>query len=195
MPDKEPDYDPFDPKNLLVNQDFVETASVKKLITNIPIKKPDKQVFFRIHPSKTVDENGAVTEWTGVFHVIDLKNDREQYVVGQRIAKELASEVVKKQFRLGVTAQGDLFLMPIGLPEADGKDNTWWISLREVCDIAESKWVRAIPNQSVKGYDVFHAKDTLPEPDWKELLQKLKWWDLIKIAFKNYFRPPDLRRV
>jgi hypothetical protein len=178
---KAADYDPFDPKNLLVSQDFIDTAKVKKLITNIPIRKPDKQVFFRIHPK----EPGC--DWRDVFNVIDLKNDREQYIVSGRMIAELKDEMVRKEFRLGISAKGDLFFMPIGLPSGkDGKDNSWWGSLREMCDIAETKWIRAIPNQSVKGYDAYQSQDVLDEPDWVEALQGLTWWDCVKIAIKNY---------
>ena len=62
-------YDPFDSKN------FVTSAGVKKPITNIPVKRPNKQTFFRICPA---DDRGTSCE---VFDIIDPKNEREEYVV------------------------------------------------------------------------------------------------------------------
>ena len=42
--------DPFDPAALRLPQDFTETASVKKLLENIPVERFNKQDFFRTHP-------------------------------------------------------------------------------------------------------------------------------------------------
>jgi hypothetical protein len=42
--------DPFDLSNLRLNQDFVETAGVKRLLTTVPVRKPNPQDFVRVHP-------------------------------------------------------------------------------------------------------------------------------------------------
>jgi hypothetical protein len=173
-------YDPFDPKNLRVDQNFVASAGVKKAITNIPVKRADKQTFIRIHPA---DDGGT---WSEMFHIIDLKNDREEYVVSQRMVAALASEIVMKQLRLYMTAQGDLGLMPLRLPGPDGRDNPWWSSLRDHCVTAEKKWVRIVPNQHVGAYDIWESVDALPEPDWDGVLGGLTYWECIKIAIRNY---------
>ena len=33
--------DPFDPENLRLDQSFAETAGVKKLLTTVPVRKPN----------------------------------------------------------------------------------------------------------------------------------------------------------
>src|SRR5262249_8354027 len=43
--------DPFDLTALRLSQDFVSMFGVKKLITTVRAKKPNKQDFFRVHPS------------------------------------------------------------------------------------------------------------------------------------------------
>jgi hypothetical protein len=173
-------YDSFDPANLRVNQNFIETAGVKKVVTSIPVRRPDRQTFFRIHPKDSAGE------WRDTFHIIDLKNDREEYIVAQKMVHELAAEWVLKQLRLGITMQGDLFLMPLRLAGADGRDMEWWSTLRDHCDRAETTWVRVMANQRIGAYDVWESIDPLPEPAWEEVLQGLQFWDLIKIAFKKY---------
>ena len=42
--------DPFDLAKLRVSQDFLETTNVKKLLTTVPIRKPNAQDFVRVHP-------------------------------------------------------------------------------------------------------------------------------------------------
>ena len=39
--------DEFDLKNLVLDQKFVESAGVKKLLTTVPVKKPGKQDYCR----------------------------------------------------------------------------------------------------------------------------------------------------
>jgi hypothetical protein len=76
-------YDPFDPVNLRVDQNYIESSGVRKLITTIPVRKPNRQTFFRIHPA---DEKGP---WSDTLHIVDLKDDREEYIVGKRMVQDL----------------------------------------------------------------------------------------------------------
>jgi hypothetical protein len=44
-------YDPFDPARLRLSQAFGEQAGVKKVLTTVPVRKPDRQSFIRTHPA------------------------------------------------------------------------------------------------------------------------------------------------
>src|SRR6266566_4648420 len=79
--------DPFDPANLRLNQSFVETAGVKKLLTTIPVRKPAPQDFVRVHPSPDYRDN---------FPIIELKDEREEYIVTAGLVPELNGEFVTK---------------------------------------------------------------------------------------------------
>lgn len=46
--------DPFDPENLRLDQSFVETSGVKKLLTTVPVRKPNNQDFVRVRPRATI---------------------------------------------------------------------------------------------------------------------------------------------
>jgi hypothetical protein len=41
--------DPFDPASLRLDQTFTDGTAVKKLITTIPVRKPSRQDFVRVH--------------------------------------------------------------------------------------------------------------------------------------------------
>jgi len=180
MPDMQPTTeqqastpDPFNPTNLRLSQSFVETAGVKKLLTTIPVRKPSPQEFVRVHPSPEYREN---------FPIIELKDEREEYIVTASLVPELIGEFVVKTLYLAINRQGTLFFWPARLPGPDGKDMNWWKSGREAAQLAMKDWVRVKANMNLAAYDIFKAGSVISEPDWPTL----GYWDLIKIAFRDH---------
>ena len=114
--------DPFDLQSLALSQDFTETAGVKKLLRTIPVRKPNPQDFVRVHPDP---------EYRGNFWAVDLKDDRETFLVRPEIAPELAGELVTRTIYTAINRQGVLFLWPVPVATADGKQLEWWRSMRE----------------------------------------------------------------
>jgi len=92
--------DPFELDNLRVNQNFGDTVGVKKLLTTVPVRKPGKQEFVRVHPDPTYRE---------ILPLIDLKEDREVYVVTKRMISALAGEIIPYTLFTSITRQGVYF--------------------------------------------------------------------------------------
>jgi hypothetical protein len=161
---------PFTPENLRLNQSFTEMVAVRKVLSTVPIRKPSLQDFVRVHP--THREN---------FPILDFKDDREEYVVQSDIVPELISEIVNKTLYLAITKQGTVFLWPVRLPGADGKDMDWWRSAREAAERATQSWVRVKANTNLGAYDITEAAGDLGEPEWPEP----GFWDIVRIAFKD----------
>jgi len=42
--------DPFNPASLRLDPSYVETMGVRKLLITVPVRKPNKQEFVRVHP-------------------------------------------------------------------------------------------------------------------------------------------------
>ena len=42
--------DPFDPKRLRLSQRFANGADVKRALVTVPVRRPNGQEFFRVHP-------------------------------------------------------------------------------------------------------------------------------------------------
>jgi hypothetical protein len=81
---KRPDgLDPFDPARLRLSQDFT-AIGVKKAIISVAVRKPDRQWFVRVRP-------GA--DWRLPTTVIEIKEEREIYLVDPTVAVEL-TEVI-----------------------------------------------------------------------------------------------------
>src|SRR5262245_56974975 len=102
--------DPFDIANLRLSQSFIETAGVKKLLTTVPVHKPNPQDFVRVRPEPEYREN---------FPVIELKDEREEYVITSALVPELVGEFVTKTLFTAINRQGTVFLWPVRLPGPD----------------------------------------------------------------------------
>jgi hypothetical protein len=165
--------DPFAPENLRLSQSFTETVGVRKLLTTIPVRKPSPQDFVRVHPDLTYREN---------FPIIELKDDREEFIVTTGLVPELTGEYVIKTLYTAINRQGTVFFWPIRLPGSDGKDLDWWRSGREAAELAMKGWLRVKANLNLGAYDIFQAECTMAEPEWPAL----GYWDLIRIAFRDH---------
>jgi hypothetical protein len=165
--------DPFDPANLRLSQAFVETAGVKKLLTTVPVRKPSPQEFVRVHPDAGFRED---------FAIIELKDEREEYIVVADLVPALMGEFVTKTLFTAINRQGTVFFWPVRLPTPDGKNNDWWRSAREAAELAMGSWIRLRANMNLGAYDIFKAESVIAEPEWPQL----EFWDLIEIGFRDH---------
>jgi hypothetical protein len=161
---------------------------VKKALLSIPVRKPDKSWFVRVHPGEHYRLQTAV---------IELKEDRETYLVAPALWPELAGEATftPRALFTGVNRQGVLFIWPVRLPGSDGRIDEWSRTALEAADKAGKSWVRVAANMSLGAYDVFEATARLPEPEWPDL----PFRELLRVAFKDRFitdlNHPVLRRL
>ena len=173
--------DPFDPARLRLSQDFASTLGVKKALLTVPVKKPAREWFVQVHPS---DEYRLQTR------VLELKEEREIYLIAQQLWPELATEATcsPRALYTAINRQGVLFIWPIRLPGPDGKVDDWSRSALEAAALAKSKWVRLKANTSLGAYDVWEAEGSLPGPEWPEV----PFPDLLRTAFRDhYIGSPD----
>jgi hypothetical protein len=164
--------DPFDLSNLRLSQNFSETAGVKKLLKTVPVRKPNPQDFVRVHSEPAYREN---------FPVVQLKDDREEFLVPAGLLPELVGEFVSVTLFTAINRQGVLFLWPVRLPDPQGRQMEWWRSMREAAELAMTQWIRTKPNMSLGAYEIFVAESTMSEPEWPTV----SYADLIKLAFRD----------
>jgi hypothetical protein len=164
--------DPFDLKALRLSQAFTETAGVKKLLLTVPVRKPNRQEFVRVHPNEDYRAN---------FPLVELKEDREEFIVGPDLVDELAGEIVPKTLFTAINRQGVVFLWPVRLPDPEGRQMEWHRSMREAAEIGMTQWVRMKANMSLGAYEMAVAESTMTEPAWPEY----SFQDLIRIAFRD----------
>ena len=169
----------FDLSRLRLGQDFADKVGVKKALLSVPVRKPDRQSFVRVHPDPTRRLDTAT---------LTLKDERETYLVDPSLWRELPGELVPTALFTAITRQGVVFLWPVRLPGPDGRLDSWSRSALDATEMAKEEWVRVAANMSLGAYDVFVATGEFPEPEWPEVTYQ----KLLEIAFRDRFiRVPE----
>ncbi len=172
--DSEKSTNRFDPAKLRLSQNFAETVGVKKALVTVPVRKPNKQEFVRVHPNE---------EYRLETAVLELKEERETYLVAPELWPELPSELTPKVLYTTMNRQGVLALWPVRLPGEDGRLDAWNVSALEAAKMARTRWVRVVANMSLGAYEVFEATGDLPDPHWPEK----EFSEILKVAFKGHY--------
>jgi hypothetical protein len=164
--------------DLRLPQHFMESIGVKKLLLNVPVRKPARQEFVRTHP----DSNS----YTFNMLTFDLRTEGrpETYLVLPEVADALDGEARGVTLFTTISRQHVVFLWPIAIPPPDTtRPMGWWTSAREAAELAREKWLRLKPNMSLGAYEVFLASDQIAEPQWPEDLPTMHM--LLELAAKG----------
>lgn len=164
--------DPFDLDRLRLKQNFGETLGVKKVLTTLRCRKPDKQEFVRVRSGE---------DWRLQTAILEDRINREDYLVAPHLHGDVAEFLQPVVLMLATTKQNNPFLWRCKLPTAEGRPNAWNDSLLAAAQAAETKWVRVAANMQAGLYDVFVAAGELAEPEWPELSFK----ECIKLCFQS----------
>jgi hypothetical protein len=110
--------DPFDPAALRIDQN-TEALAVKRVWTTIPVGKPQKHHWFRVHPSEEFRLTKAAT--------IKLEEgiERDIYILAPHIAAAFPEEVSYVALFTVINRQEQIRIWPVRLPEDDGRWNDW----------------------------------------------------------------------
>jgi hypothetical protein len=164
--------DPFSPDQLRLSQDFAEMADVKQVLAAVPVRKPRRHEFVRVHPSEDFHLETAVLE---------LKDDREMYLVTSAVRQELFGELALVRLMTTVNRQGIVSLWPLRLPDETGRTNPWNLSAFVAAQRAKSTWLRVFSDMNLGAYRIFEATGLLPEPEWPNE----SFRELLDIAFRG----------
>jgi hypothetical protein len=178
--------DLFDLERLRLSQSFVSSAGVKKLVTTVPVRKPSRQDFIRVR---------AGEDWCLQTAVLELKEERETYLVDPSLWPELGGEFTPKVLFTAMNRQGVLSLWPVRLPGEDGRLDEWNRSALEAAEMAKSRWVRVAANMSLGAYEIFVATGNLRDLEYPDMT----FQEILEIAFRGKFindhDHPILRRL
>jgi len=184
--DDDGDKNPFDPRRLRLSQRFSEGMDVRRILTTVPVRKPHRQEFIRVHPDPAMRLDVALLE---------LKEERQTYLVDPMLWPELPGETAPKTLYAAITRQGVVLLWPVRLPDETGRLDDWNTSAHEGAKRGETQWVRVAANMPLGAYDIFEAVGQFPEPVWPEL----PFERLLEIGFRDRFIDsldhPVLRRL
>src|SRR5262249_3156898 len=149
----------FDPAKLRLSQNFHESLGVKKALVTVPVRKPGKQDFVRVHSDPTYRLETAV---------LNLNEEREIYLVATELWSELSGEITPMVLHTAITRQNVTFLWPVRLAGPDGRMDEWNSSALEAARMAETRWVRVMANMHLGAYEILYSTADIPDPEWPE---------------------------
>ncbi len=172
--DEKPQIDPFDPARFRV--DPLADIEVEKVLTTVPVRKPKRTEFFRVHPGR---------DFTVDMYLLEREDgmDRESYLVDPSIQHLVLSELRQVRLFTVINKHGDIFLWPVRLP-ADDRDR-----LRRMADSAlggaeqaKALWVKLVWDKHLGAWEMYRAKGDLGAPQWPDK----SFRDLLELAFRSY---------
>ena len=141
-------------------------------MTTVPVRKPGAQDFVRTHPDPG---------FRGNFALIELRDEREVYLLRPEIARELPGEFVMATLFSTINRQGVVSLWPVKLPGPDGRQHEWHRSAAEAAELAMKRWIRVKANMSLGAYEITEAVSVMADPDWPDV----PFQELLRIAFRD----------
>ncbi len=167
--------DPFDPASLRLGTEAMSAnLGVTRELITLPVRRPGNDEWVRVHPDE------SFTLQTGV---LELKSDREVYLVARPLWPELADEPAFccKALFTAMTRQGVCILWPVRLPGVDGKIDAWNSSAMQAALLSRTRWVRMASNMALGAYEVTTASARIAEPVWPSKTLR----EILSIAFKD----------
>jgi hypothetical protein len=146
-----------DLNSLRLPTNYGATLGVQKLLTTVPVGKPNKSTFFRVKQSEELAFN---------TFILENKVTRETYIVVPVVAQVISELVRPVMLNVAIDRQNNVSLIPVQLPQEDGTRNPWHESLAQAVERAKTNWIRINPNMQLGVYDVYEATAELPEPIW-----------------------------
>lgn len=148
----------------------IEAVGVKKLLTTVPIRKPAKTDWYRMHPEHSLD-----------CYMLELKSEREVYFVTPDVATVVAEFVTRVRLRMAVTKQGVVFVWPLRLPDGSRRRDHWQTSAEESAAHAVERWTQTAADMRLGAYVTRVAVADFGEPRWPEE----PWNVVLKIALQG----------
>ena len=150
-------------------------VKTKKVLLEVPVHKPSKEVWFRVHTSP---------DYTGNFHFIELNDsrDRDYFFVMPDVAERLNGiepTLVAKTVFTCINRSGDVWLWLAAIPD-DDNPNTWHATALECAKLAQDKWTRMVSNQAISSYEASVSELDI-EPEWPGRT----FDELLEVAFKG----------
>ena len=146
------------------------TAGAVEILSHLPVRKPGRHEFFRVHPDYVLD--------TTVF---TDKEERESYLVMPAMRAALLGEARPVLLVPAISRQNALFIWPVSLPGEDGRRNTWTETAQEAMRLAQEHWVRLMADMGLSAYRIYRAEGQLSDPIWPDK----SFEELLEIAFND----------
>jgi hypothetical protein len=164
----------FNIKNLVLSQNFEETGGAEKIIVRVPVRKPNRNEFFRVH----IDE----AKFSFRCALVEDPDSRDIYVMAGDLADRYPDLCRPIKLVTAVNRTEDPFLWPLKMPTGDRRGGAWIDSALQAAEAAKKKWIKIMADMSAGQYSVFSAAGNLEGPVWPNM----DFNKLMEIAFDGF---------
>lgn len=149
-------------------------AGARETLSRLPVRKANRQEFWRSHPSEDMSLLTAVYE---------DKDSREIYLIAPNMMGQMSQlgEVTPVKLIPAITRQNVLLLIPAKLPNEASSNTGWQDTMLQATEAAKTKWLRTCADMSLGGYRIWEAEGNLSEPQWPQMTLS----EMLEVAFKN----------
>lgn len=173
-PEEKAKADPFDPARFRV--DSIADIEVEKVLTTVPVRKPKRTEFFRVHPGPDFTHDMSLLERAEGM-------DRETYLVDPAVQHLVLTELRQVRLFTVINKHGETFLWPVKLPSDDhDRLRRMSDSALQAAEHAKTLWVKLVWDKHLGAWEMYRAKGDLGDPVWPEKTFR----DLLEIAFRSY---------
>jgi hypothetical protein len=136
-----------------------DPLQVERLILNVPVRKPPRDEFIRVHPS--LDYRLQTT-------LAKDPDTGEQFLVLPKARGALADlgDFKTVDLRLYVNRRADPAFWPLPVQNPNTNPNHWTETARQGAVAAETRWVRIVPDMASRCYKLLAATGDLDDPQW-----------------------------
>lgn len=175
----------FELDQLRRSKDFdSEGLGVETVTTEIPVRKPKSQEFFKAHPDLSMKTAILEVEMEGVEGKYILTQDMQTH-------PELVQEVRPATLVPLITRQEVLILYPVKSPKPGESSNSWWDSAAKIIERAKKDWVRMYADMNVGAYQMKVATAENEEPNWPDMDME----EIVRKAFDGKIISSDNHEV
>ncbi|MDB4759248.1 hypothetical protein OAF99_02795 [Akkermansiaceae bacterium] len=145
-----------------------EVIPSEKVLTSLPMRKPKKDEWVRIHP-----------EIRTRAYLYEVRDENSNYIVLPEVVEPMKDVVRYVQLSLAVTYSGVYFVWPAPIP-TEKKAHRAHITAFAAADQAQHEWTRVSWGDGE--YDVYRRKSAKNEPVWPEDIKTPS--DMLRFAAK-----------
>jgi len=151
----------FDIGKLVLSQDYEETGGAQKIVVRVPVRKPNRNEFFRTHPDGD--------NYSFRCALVEDTESRDVYVMSGGLVDQYSDLCRPVKIVTAINRTGDPFLWPLKMPTGDRRGGAWIESALQAAEVSKKKWIKILADMSAGQYSVFAAVGNLDEPTWPDM--------------------------
>lgn len=169
-------HDSSDFDDLKLPNNYDSLLHTKRILTNVPLRKPFKHEWIRTHPT-----------WEQPAPVLKLSGDRrdELWLLKNELVPGVPADlIVAMHFVPTINRQGTIAMWPLRIPATDGRADAWAQTALNIAREAREQWIQLHSDTAIGAYVYLTLDEVVEDPDWSVVPS---WTEFRELAFRSKF--------